>query len=252
MRDEASQARVARRLQANLAGQAAVARTRALGRVPEGSGPEIPDAPARGPVRQFMPMKAYPDGEDGHKVKPAGYMGRKAIVHADAFDIMRSRAASKGKPDPFTPAQVVMGRQYAALFEKHQNAGMRCSSFEAMPQGGGGTGGEYIDAVLRDRERLGVLLSRIGNGAAKVVRRQKPSERGSKKNISDLRLVHAVCVEEKAMTLILKDHGWGNRGEAIEALTMALRDALDRMAGPLVRPRGGAVMYGAGVSSPFA
>jgi len=232
--------------------QARIATARGLGHVPDGSGPEITEAPARGPVVQFMPRATYPDGEDGYTVKDAGYQGRKALRHADAFDVMTAKAASKKKPAPFTPAQVAMGRLYATLYEKHQSAGVRCSSLEAMPQSGGGSGGEYIDAVLRDRERLKVMLSRIGRNAAMVVRRQRPSQRGSKLNISDLRLVHAVCVEEKTMTDILKEHGWANRGGSIDALTRALREALDRMNGAGRADRGGAVIYGQPMPRPFA
>ena len=223
--------------------QKRVAAVRKLGQVPKGCGPEIPDAPARGPVVQFTQTVMYPDGEDGFKAKDAGYLGRKSLRHADAFDIMAAGAARHKKPAPFTPAQVAMGRHYATLYERHASAGVRCSSMEAQSRSSGGGGGEYIDAVLRDRAQLDLLQARIGTGSAMVVRRQKPSERGSKTGITDKRLVDDFCLKEISMTRILEAHGWSKDGKAIQVLTQALCEALDRMAGPCHAPRAASVHY---------
>ena len=242
MSEQASQARIARRMRANLAAKAAMDEVRALGAVPEGCGPEIPVAPARGPVVQFTPMKAYPDGENGHKFKPSGHLGRKALRHADAFDLMANRAAGKGKPPPFTPAQVAMARDYAALYEKHQCAGVRCSSMEAAPDGGGGGGGEYIDAVLRDAERLAVIQRRIGNGVAMAIRRKRAGDQ--RVVISDRKLVDAVCIEGQTISAVMLKHGWKPRGKSVVSLIEALGAALDRMAGPVRSPRVASVTYG--------
>ncbi len=232
--------------------RARIAETRALGKVPEGSGPEIVDAPARGPVVQFMPMKGYPDGEKGYKFEASGHMGRKAIQHADAFDLMANGAAKNKKASPFTPAQVQMGRDYASLFEKHDCAGVRCSSMEAAPDGGGGGGGggEYIDAVIADGERLAVLRRRIGGGMAKVIRRRRPSD--GRIEITDRRLVDAVCIGEMTLTQVLIKNRWPKTGRNVADLAVALAGALDRMAGPVREPRSASVMYGQQGVSPFA
>lgn len=247
---EQSVARMQRRHLASKDRKEALDKVRALGRVPDGSGSEIPDAPARGPVRQFMPMKAYPDGDNGHKFKPAGHLGRKAIRHEDAFDLMADGAAKNKKPSPFTPAQVQMGRDYAALYEKHQCAGVRCSSMEAATDGGGGGGGDYIDAVLADGERLAVLQRRIGGGMAKVIRRRRPSD--GRIEIADRRLVDAVCIGDLTLTEVLIKNGWPKTGRNVADLAVALAEVLDRMAGPVRAPRSASVMYGQQGASPFA
>lgn len=250
MNEEVSQARIARRMLVSSAGQAAIARTRALGKVPEGSGPEIPDAPARGPVVQYMPMKGYPDGERGYKFKPAGYLGRKALRAADAFDRMMAGSARNGKPPAFTQAQIDMGRTYSTLFERHECAGLKCSSLESV-QGGGGQGGEYIDAVLRDREHLAVLHRRIGDGMAMVVRRQRKATGAARINITDRRLVDAVCLAGLTISEVLARNHWPKKGSNVSLLTQALREALDRMAGPVRAARTSSVRYGQQVAPPF-
>jgi len=221
----------------------------ALGKVPEGSGPEIPEAPARGPVVQFTPMKGYPDGEDGYKFKPSGHLGRKALRRADAFDRMMAGSAKNGRV-AFTQAQIDMGRTYGNLFEKHECAGVKCSSLEAV-QGGGGQGGEYIDAVLRDREQLSVLHRRIGDGMAMVVRRRRKVEGVPRINISDRRVVDAVCIHGLTISEVLVRDGWSKKGSAVAALAQALREALDRMAGPVRAPRMASVKYGQQAGVPF-
>ena len=232
--------------------QARLAEVRALGFVPAEVGPEIPTAPARGPVRMVDMMASYPKGDDGFEVKPAGFLGRKTLRLADSFDVMAAKAARHKKPAPFTPAQVAMGRFYRNLVERHESAGVKCSSLESLSQrGGGGSGSDYMDAVLRDRDQIGALRKRIGVGSAMVVRRIRPSGRGSRTSIMDRRLVDIVCLEDGTITDVLRAHGWVREGEAaqakhIKALQVALRDALDRMMGP-VRCGGASVAhFGAG------
>lgn len=74
---------------------------RAKGYVPSEVGPEIPEAPARGPVRMVEMMASYPKGDDGFEVKPSGFMGRKTLQRADSFDVMAAKAARHKKPAPF-------------------------------------------------------------------------------------------------------------------------------------------------------
>lgn len=217
-----------------------------MGFVPECVGPMIPEAPARGPIRTFEPMAAYPKGEDGFEYKPAGYMGRKALQRADSFDVMAAKAARHKKRPPFTPAQVAMGRFYRDIVEKHANAGVKCSSLEGRSQGGSGSGGEYMDAVLRDRQRIQVLRQRIGDGSALEVRRIRPTSRRSRITIKDRRLVDIVCLEDGTLSDVLRLHGWSNDARQRKALQQALRGILDRMMGPVRKGGESVAHFGAG------
>jgi hypothetical protein len=214
---------------------------RSRGAVPDACGPEIPVAPARGAFRVFEPVALYPKGKDDWEAKPSGHLGRKAMRLADAFDRMAVAASrTKGAP-PFTPTQVAMGRFYRALFERHEAAGPRCVSLE----GGGGSGGgqgSFIDAVLRDRERLGVMRRRIGPGSALVVRRIRPSARGGRATIFDRRAVDMICLEDATCADVLRAHGWCSAdgkvdGKYVRAVATAVGDALDRMCGPTFERR---------------
>lgn len=88
-----------------------------------------------------------------------------------------------------------------------------------------------MDAVLRDREEIMRLRRRIGTGSAVVVRRIRPSKRGSRVSISDCRLVDMVCLEDRVVSDVLKVHGWSVHGETSRAVSKALGRALDRMNG---------------------
>lgn len=207
-----------------------IAMVKARGKVPEVCGDSIPEAPARGAFRVFDPVALYPDGST-YAVKSAGYRGRKAIRLADAFDKMEGQARKK----IFESHQKAIGRDYAALFEKLDAAGVRCSSVEAMRDQFSG-GGEYMDALLRDRQRLVLLRDRVGFGVALAVRRVRPSSRGKVGLISDQLLIDMVCIQDLTLSEVLKKCGWvaeGKRaqGDHIKALRKALLSALDRMAG---------------------
>ncbi|WP_197919325.1 hypothetical protein [Thiosulfatihalobacter marinus] len=226
---------------------------RGMGFVPRDVGPDIPQAPARGPVRMFEGRSMVQTDTGGFVRQRTGHMGRKTLQRADSFDLMSERARAahtravrraeqegKNKPvfqEPFTPAQVAMGRFYRDLVEKHESAGVKCSSLESLSQRSAGSGSDFMDAVLRDRERIGVLRKRIGSGSAMVVRRIRPSGRGSRVTIMDRRLVDIVCLEDGTITDVLRTHGWVRSGEGaqakhIAALRIALGEALDRMIGP--------------------
>ena len=224
---------------------ARLAEVRALGFVPAEVGPEIPTAPARGPVRMVDMMASYPKGDDGFEVKPAGFLGRKTLRLADSFDVMAAKAARHQKPAPFTPAQVAMGRFYRDLVERHESAGVKCSSLESLSQRGGG-GSDYMDAVLRDRDQIGALRKRIGVGSAMVVRRIRPSGRGSRTSIMDRRLVDIICLEDGTITDVLLAHGWANDAKLRVALCKALAEVLDRMMGPVHRRGASVAHFGSG------
>lgn len=217
---------------------------KARGHVPGEVGPEVPQAPARGPVRMFESVKLYPKGEGAFEVKRAGHMGRKTLQRADVFDLMAAKAARHKKDAPLNASQVAMGRFYRDLVEKHDCAGVRCSSLESLSQRGGGTGGEFMDAVLQDRQRIAVLRRRIGDGSALVVRRHRPSQRGSRVTIRDRALVDMVCLEDRSVSDVLKAHGWAVYGEVVASITKGLADAFDRMMGPAMLARVQAAHFG--------
>lgn len=214
------------RLQSEAARLAAI---KARGVVPDVCGDAIPQAPARGAFRVFEPQALYPDGQGGFAVRSADYRGRSVIQRADVFDVMGAKAARHKKPSPLSPSQVAMGRHYRDLVERHACAGLKCSSIEAIRTGGSGRGGDFMDAVLRDREEIERLRRRIGTGSAMVVRRIRPSQRGSRVSISDRRLVDMVCLEDRALSGVLKAHGWSVYGNTSKAVAKALELALERM-----------------------
>ncbi|OIQ39727.1 MAG: hypothetical protein BM560_14550 [Roseobacter sp. MedPE-SWde] len=199
--------------------------------LPEICGDAIPQAPARGAFRVFEPQGLYPDGEGGFEAKHAGYRGRSAIQRADVFDIMAAKAARHKKPSPLSAGQVAIGRHYRDLVERHACAGLKCSSIEAIRSSGGGRGGDFMDAVLRDREEIERLRRRIGTGSAMVVRRIRPSKRGSRTSIFDRRLVDMLCLEDRPLSDVLKAHGWSVYGATSQAIAQALGQSLERMRG---------------------
>jgi hypothetical protein len=209
-----------------------IAEVRSAGVVPEGVSSKICEAPARGPVRV---------------VGVAG-SAAKALMRADVFDVMAAKAARHKKSAPFSPGQVAMARHYRDLVERHACAGMQCTSLETM-SGGGSGGGCFMDAVLRDRDEIKRLHRRIGDGAALVVRRHRPSKRGSRASIPDRRLVDMVCLEDRSLSEVLEAHGWSVKSDYRVSLRKALSGALDRMAGPVFSGRVGVVTYGEGCVS---
>lgn len=210
--------------------QARIDEVRALGFVPSDVGP-VPEAPARGPVKSTQRMSFYPDGEEGFARKPSGYMGRKTLERADVFDRILLQSARTKSQRPLTPSQIATGRAYRDLTERYDRAGVRCSSLETS--GGGGTGGSFIDAVVRDGEQLRRWHHRIGDDVALVVRRVRPSQRGTKKGITDRTLVDMVCLGDKAISEVLKAHGWSVEARNTKVLLRALAAILDRMTGPV-------------------
>lgn len=221
-----------------------IAAIKAAGSVPAACGPAIPMAPARGAFQTFRPMEMVP-GTAG-TARPAGYRGpgeerfRDAIRVADVFSVMeeQARRAHVAKADdaasfvaPLTPAQVQMGRTYRDLVERHDNGGMKRASLEANR--GGGSGGGFMDTYLEEGLMIERLRRRIGDSAALVVRRIRPSKRGAgaKGIITDRALVDMVCLKDMTLIAVLKAHGWSKDGRAIAALRVALANSLDRMQG---------------------
>jgi len=211
---------------------------------PDACGPEMPVAPARGPMMTFTPRKVVKTDAGNYRSVGDGYLGRRAARQEDAFDTMTRKAfeahekAGGDETDfvpPFSVGQVEAGREYAALVERVASSGLGCASLEAA--GRGGSGGEGVQAaVFRDIERLRFLRARIGNGLAKEVRRIRPD--GAKRiAIRSRDLVDAVCINGNSLNSILKRNGWPINGRENDALRTALCSALDRMRGfDLARP----------------
>ncbi|TJZ86146.1 hypothetical protein [Paracoccus hibiscisoli] len=204
----------------------------------EGCGPAIPVAPARGPSKAVTPNVVMPDPKtnSGYKVEATGWRGFRAAKAIDVFDVLEQREiarATKAKRPPalpFTRAQVDIARRYRDLVEHHAAGGMKCASLETRG-GGGGTGGEFIDAYISVGREIRTLQDRIGTGAAMVVRRVRPSARGvvTASIIRDRDLVDAVCLEGKSFVQVLESHGWSDTGRNTSLVQDALGKCLDRM-----------------------
>lgn len=207
-----------------------IAEVMARGAVPEACGPEIPLAPARGPMKTFRPIELVPGTvgvarDTGHWERGEDSRRRGARI-MDVFDRMTG-------PNALTPAQIQIGRDYRDLAERHEAGGMKCASLEAAGRGSGGQGGEFIDAFVIEGRRLEALRRRIGTGVAMSVRRIRPSSRGAaaKGLITDRDLVDRVCRGDLDLGQVLKVYGWAAKGTARAALRKALAAALDRMQG---------------------
>lgn len=229
---------------------------------PVSCGPEIAPAPARGPMQVFVPREMVVTDAGNLVSRRAGYMGRDGARVADAFDLMTMNAlkahpkviaaaerahderASASEAQgmhprpfrepafvpPFTHGQVAAARDYAALTERCEAAGISCSSVDAVDSG---SGGDREAAIFRDFARLRMLHYRIGDGLAKEVRRHRPSATGGKRAAIRVRtLVDQVCLGNMTLDEVLRRHGWTSKNEAVRAdLRAALRAALDRMQG---------------------
>lgn len=193
---------------------------------PERCGPEIPVAPARGPMVAFAPMEMRRT-EDGYDLVHAGHRGRDAARAMDVWDQMARQARRAGGTDPFDQAQVATGRAYAALVERHAARGLRGVSVETMAVGrGGAAGGGYADAVLAEGRRLDALVQAIGGGVALEVRRVTRRARGV---VTVRQLVDGLCVEGLTLANLLRRSGWDTNGATIETAREAVAAALDRM-----------------------
>jgi hypothetical protein len=203
-----------------------VASVKAQATPPADVGP-VPVAPARGPQRVVTEFVALPGG-----MRRA--VGRR-LEEADVFDVMLAQAARRhGDSEArFTPplshGQIAMARHYRALVERHEAGGVKCSSLEAGRAGG--SGGDFMDAYLAVGREIDQLRARIGAGSALVLRRVRPSERGSRVTIADRMVVDLVCLGNLTFDAVLVAHGWSVCREYRQGLLTALVGALDRMQG---------------------
>ena len=198
---------------------------------PMGVGSEIVDiAPARGAVRRFQPKEAQITEAGNIRVTRVGYKGHDALQIADAFDLMQLQASRRNKAvgPLFSAGQISAGRDYAALYEKVQSAGVKCSSVEAL---GGGGQGSFIDAVLRDSRRLADLQRCIGSDVVLRPKRARPSQDATRRPIKASDVVREICVGGRTVSQLLQKFGWSRSPAFTKQITGALQDALDRMQG---------------------
>lgn len=223
----------------------ALADIKAMAAVPYQCGDAIPVAPARGVVLRYTPQELV-RGKDGRdRVEWTGYRGRDGARVRDVFDTMTEQAERayanrcKAKKDaaftpPFTWGQVMAGRDYAALTERCNASGVKCSSLEALRQASSG-GGCRDEAIFRDFARLRALHRRIGDGLAKQLRRHRPSESSAgqapRRAIRVRYLVDQVCLADRSLSEILKGNGWSGNSKQTRDFRAELCMALDRMQG---------------------
>lgn len=197
---------------------------------PARCGPDMPAAPARGPMVAFAPVAMHPTA-DGYAQSHDGYRGRDAARAADVFDRMCLQAQRRGGVAPFTASQIAAGRGYGALVERHAARGLRGFSAETRGGGGGragGGGGGYIDAVLAEGQLIALLRAAIGDDMALTVQR---GPGGQRVGIPARVLVDAVCLHQQPVSAVLRRYGWSIQGTTRARAQAALARALDRMAG---------------------
>lgn len=206
-----------------------VALVKQAGAVPDACGDAAPVAPARGPVRVFDFMASYPKGADGSELKTAGHLGRRTMQRLDVFGRLEAQAKRRKLDCLLTPSQVQMGREYRTLVEDRDAGAVRCVSAEALMLGGasGGTREGFTDHRLALSRRIDMLQGRIGAGYA--LRSRRVDYRAP---IAARVLVDLVCLHDKDMASVLRDHGWKADWRGVERGWRALAAALDRMIGP--------------------
>lgn len=198
-------------------------------------------APGRAPLKPFKEGYWHGDDEKGEwREIPyrSGCPGRTR----DIFDSMTDQATRRGGDAPFTAAQVGAGRDYRDLHEAVQSAGVKCSStFDDKVRGQGRV--DFMDAYIRDSDRLGLFVRAIGGGVAKDTKRKVPAIEGTvkigevqlrqidRRLITVRSLVDDVCLADKSLSTILVDYGWRATGKNRMSLRAALCAALGRMQG---------------------
>jgi hypothetical protein len=211
------------------------------GAVPDGVSKDIVAAPARGPVREFREGYWAGDGLNAEwRTEP--YRSGCAGKVRDIFDTMTDQATRRGGKAPFDVVQVHVARQYRELNERVASAGIKCSrAFNPETRGTGKV--DFMDAFMADTQILAWYHRQIGTGVAKNTKRNQEARQGDqvvgrievrlhgRKLITVRTLVDEVCIHEKALSAVLRAHGWRDTGKNVNGLRDALRAALTRMAG---------------------
>ena len=200
---------------------------------PDAPGPHM--CPARGPVETFQPRRAVRTEAGNTRDVRDGHMGRDALRVADVFSRMEDQArrshaksAAKGTPfvPPFTVEQVSTGRYYAALMEWADSAGIKCASLDSIG-GGSGANGQREAAIVDDLAALRSMQRRLAQ--RRVIDKCRPSKGGMAKLLTLRVLVDAVCVGQKTLSEVARDHGVPKNGRVIKMLQTAMGSALDDM-----------------------
>jgi hypothetical protein len=195
---------------------------------PESCGPDMPVAPAKGPMLAVQPM-AMQMSDAGPVLVHTGFRGRNAARARDVWDEMADQARRAGGAAPFSAAQVATGRAYAALVERHEACGLPARPVETMMAGRGGSGGGgYSEAVLKEGRRLDKLEAAIGAGVALEVQRRSRRARGV---VTVRALVDGVCLHGRTVADQLRRAGWcATDAATVRQARDAVAAALDRMA----------------------
>lgn len=193
---------------------------------------QIPAAPARGPVLLFHPRQAVITDTGNVATERTGRFA--AMQVQDGFHKAQVHARSRKQPEPFTPGQVNIGREYAALFHRCESSGMKLSQIGGAGGGSGALG--VSEAVLADMQRLAWLTKRIGGGVALTIRRVRPSKRAGSaaskaRNVTSMRLVEDFCAHGETISAILRAHGWSDYTGNKKLLHAVLCANLNRMSG---------------------
>lgn len=218
-----------------------VTQTKALAAVPVECSAEIITAPARGPIAPFREVYWH-ETAHGNEWRHVPYRSGCPGRTRDIFDIMTDQATRRGGVAPFDIGQVFAGREYRALHERVQSAGLKCSSaFDDKVRGKGKV--DFMDSYLADAQRLSWFHEAIGGAIAKDMKRVSPEKaqrviitddilaQADKRIITVRTLVDDVCIKEKALSDVLGAHGWSVTGKNRKALRDALCAALGRMQG---------------------
>jgi len=199
---------------------------------------EAPVAPARGCMRLVEGFKAVglEQSRVGWDVQVAsdglrweGQCQLQIMVEQARRTHVKRVGSMDGFVAPFTPGQIQMGQRYATLVERHAAGGMKCTAIGRT--GGGGQGGDFMDTFVAEGREIDLIRRRIGTGQAMIVRRVRPSDRGTKSGITDRRLVDMVCLEGADLTEVLRAHGWDKQVKQRQVLREALAAVLDRIQG---------------------
>ncbi|SDE90509.1 hypothetical protein [Limimaricola pyoseonensis] len=194
---------------------------------PADCSPEIHAAPGRGPMRVLRQYETVMT-QSGLRTRRATAEGFHPAATVDAFDRMELQARRRdpeGQP-LFTVAQVEAGRTYAALVERVEAAGVRCSSIEGQDRAGDGSA-SWIDALIHDIQRYRGMLRAIGDEVVLTPQRRRADD--PRRTIRARQLVDAVCIEGRTSAEVRKAQGWGNARSANAALIDGLTGALDRL-----------------------
>lgn len=200
-------------------------------------------SPARGPMR-VAPQIETVMTEAGPRTRALTRDGFHPVALVDAFDLMEVQARRRDPKAPalFSVRQVEAGREYARLAERCAAEGVRCSSVEALGQGGGTGNGSWIDGVVARGRRLERMRAAIGREVALAPGRRgrprkgsvlppEPPPPGVGRTITVRELVDAVCCEGVTLSGLLTARGWTAQAKQRDVLRAHLCGALNRLYG---------------------